>query len=1491
MTIRKLFLTCFTIIILTLSLLSITSPHTIAQEPDSPPAKGPDPILAATATPPPPPQIDPALRVKIEPQLLKKLLGAENGQIVPFIAYLKMQADLPGALASAELGAQQQLDPVARRTVVVNTLQQTAQSSQAGVLQLLQASSAGGGLSGQSIATTDINPLWVVNAVAAKGSLETVLALAARADVDIVRLDKEIKLSRPPATLDFGLPILDCDGFKCQPFIQRARPDMQSTAWGVSKIRADLVHNALGIDGAGVVVANIDTGVDWLHPALQANYRGYTGSGHLPLHAGNWFDATGGGATYPVDGNGHGTHTMGTMVGGAGIGVAPGAKWIAVRTFDSSGSAQSSWLHSAFQWILAPNGDPALAPHIVNNSWGSNNGFSTEFQADVQALLNAGIYPVFSAGNNGPGGSTVGSPGSLNNAFAVGATTIDDEIAWFSSRGPSPWGVIKPDVSAPGKDVPSSIPGGVYTEFDGTSMAAPHAAGLAALLIQASPSLTTNVGNISNIMKSTAVDLGTPGPDNNFGSGRIDAYNAVISVAAVGALQGAVTDAGSPIANANLQIVPTLGGPTVNASTNSSGNYLQGLAPDTYTVTASAFGYQPATAPLVNVMTNATTIQNFSLTPQATGVLAGTVKDKNTLAPLAATVSIDNTPANTATNPTNGSYTLQLPVGVYTATVIAAQHRITQAVNINISAGTTTTLNFLLETAPSILLVDSGKWYQESQATFYQQALTDQLYPYELWQVDTPSDVPSAAALSAYDIVIWSSPYDSPGYIGADDELTAYLNGGGKLLLSGQDVAYYDGFWFWQVSYLKNVLKTTFVQDNSGINSVSGVAGEPFAATSFSIAGGDGADNQTSPDVIANANSDFAAPLLAYDADNLAGLHVDLCAPYRALFFSFGFEAINSRAGRSQVMGQVVDWLLQSSAPVGVELTPLQETKVGAFGATVSQTIRVRNTGSSSDTIALTISNGAPYNWPVSGVPSSVTLGSCQSQQLTANVQLPAAQTWHISDTFTLTAQSGNDLTMTAVATRTTKTPAPVLLVDDDRWYSFTNELKAGLEANNIPYDYYLVAKSWSGPEPPSPPLATLQMYPILVWYTAYDWANTLTPAEETKLAAYLDGGGRLFFSGQDFLYNHLNNHSGSYQSFAQNYLGVLAHTEDYSSTLTIGQADNPVGAYLGPYNLSFPPGYNNWTDALTPTTTAKAVTLGQVGQVNGLTNAGVGPGGQAWHTNFLAYGPELLDTADRARLMQRSVGWLSWLGSSTIEAAAPSAANGSLITYTATISNSGWSPISTATFTATFPAYLNPVSASAGVNLVGGKFVWNGSLGVNESKSFTYTAQINASLPPGTVISQTNWLFYPEHNILFDRLADVGVKPDLSASSISVTPNQNIVLNDALNYTIILRNDGLADSPQVTTVDPLPPTLELLSIGTPGSGAVISNTNIFTWTTALAQGQISTLNVQARVKSAGGFTIVNTASVNDSFNPVFNISAGASFKTLPTYLPLIMKN
>ena len=248
----------------------------------------------------------------------------------------------------------------------------------------------------------------------------------------------------------------------------------------------------------------MDSGVDWQHPDLLPNYRGNLGGGNFD-HSSNWFHTVYPSITEPMDALGHGTHVAGTAVGQNGIGTAPGAQWIAVSIADAQGFIYDSDVHRGFEWLMAPNGDPALAPDIVNNSWGGNP-YSTSFIKDINALQSAGIITVFSAGNSGPFTETIESPASLTETLAIAATDEIDEVAWFSSRGPSvltdeqnPW------IAAPGMEILSSLPDGRYGLNNGTSMAAPHVSGAIALLLSANPTLTRP--EVLDILAQTAVPI------------------------------------------------------------------------------------------------------------------------------------------------------------------------------------------------------------------------------------------------------------------------------------------------------------------------------------------------------------------------------------------------------------------------------------------------------------------------------------------------------------------------------------------------------------------------------------------------------------------------------------------------------------------------------------------------------------------------------------------------------------------------------------------------------------------------------------------------------------------------------------------------------------------------------------------------------------------------------------------------------------------------
>ena len=289
---------------------------------------------------------------------------------------------------------------------------------------------------------------------------------------------------------------------------------------------------SMGYQGQGVVIGSLDTGVDYTHPDLAASWRGGTNS---------WYDPNGQHSTEPTDLNGHGTWTMGVTVGGSAsgsaIGVAPQARWIAAKIFNDSGTTTSSVVHLSYQWMLDPDGNPDTAdgPNIINNSWAFGaTGCNLEFEPDLAALVAAGILPVFAAGNYGPLDNSSTSPANNPSAFSVGAINNTGTVSTDSSRGPTNCGGSSrsfPSVVAPGVNILTTDLYGFYYTASGTSLAAPHVSGGAALLFNAFPDAA--VAQIEQALTSTAYDLGPVGVDNSYGNGRINllaAYNYLINI-------------------------------------------------------------------------------------------------------------------------------------------------------------------------------------------------------------------------------------------------------------------------------------------------------------------------------------------------------------------------------------------------------------------------------------------------------------------------------------------------------------------------------------------------------------------------------------------------------------------------------------------------------------------------------------------------------------------------------------------------------------------------------------------------------------------------------------------------------------------------------------------------------------------------------------------------------------------------------------------------
>ena len=356
----------------------------------------------------------------------------------------------------------------------------------------------------------DIKDLNIINGLAFTAGVDTLRALAERADVVAMSYDEVLY---PPEIV----PALTTGAAESNISLIRA-PEL----WG------------LGYAGQGIVVATMDTGVDATHPDLAFRWRGGSNS---------WFDPNGEHST-PADVDGHGTSTMGVILGGNAdgsyIGVAPEARWIAVKIFNDAGTASTSAILQGFDWLLDPDGNPATddAPHVVNNSWGFEEvpdlcDATVLYLRDAVALLKAaGIAVLFPAGNTGPDPYSSVAPASYPQSFAVGSVgtmTSETTVSDFSGRGPSACdGTIYPELVAPGFYVKTTglTAEAPYYYVTGTSIAVPHAAGAMALLLSAFPD--TRIDELEAALKSSATDLGPVGADNSYGYGLLNvrsAYN------------------------------------------------------------------------------------------------------------------------------------------------------------------------------------------------------------------------------------------------------------------------------------------------------------------------------------------------------------------------------------------------------------------------------------------------------------------------------------------------------------------------------------------------------------------------------------------------------------------------------------------------------------------------------------------------------------------------------------------------------------------------------------------------------------------------------------------------------------------------------------------------------------------------------------------------------------------------------------------------------
>jgi hypothetical protein len=432
----------------------------------------------------------------------------------------------------------------------------------------------------------------------------------------------------------------------------------------------------------------------------------------------------------------------------------------------------------------------------------------------------------------------------------------------------------------------------------------------------------------------------------------------------------------------------------------------------------------------------------------------------------------------------------------------------------------------------------------------------------------------------------------------------------------------------------------------------------------------------------------------------------------------------------------------------------------------------------SADPLSVSLEGGA---WTTTLTPTQVTLSPCASQTFTVTVTPPLGAAVNVTDLLTFTVDStllGESLT----APLRTKTPAPVLLVDDERWYPMESYYLEALEARGVPFDVWSTDHARLGGLHTGPlTQTTLERYPITVWFTGYDWYAPVTSEEETLLFDYLGEGGRLLLSSQDFLYYHENS------SLAERLgVGEVAHEAQVEGAS--GVTEHPAGGAWGPVDLVYP--FRNWSDVVEPRRDSAVVA--REGEGGPVALAAQGRQTSSWRSLLYAFPVEALPLEARADALSNGVGWLSPLGESRWSVTPTAPLPGARLTTTLVlVGDEGTRP---ASFEHTLPEGLDLIEATLPVGVAydagARRLSWTGWVTGSDPLTLTWSARLTTTLPSGEALTPTVTLGLPAWGLTFTRAALLRVGgADLDASSWQLPPD--LTVQSPFTLTFDLRNSG----------------------------------------------------------------------------------------------------
>ncbi|MEM7335306.1 MAG: hypothetical protein AAF490_24730, partial [Chloroflexota bacterium] len=610
--------------------------------------------------------------------------------------------------------------------------------------------------------------------------------------------------------------------------------------------------------------------------------------------------------------------------------------------------------------------------------------------------------------------------------------------------------------------------------------------------------------------------------------------------------------------------------------------------------------------------------------------------------------------------------------------------------------------------------------------------------------------------------------------------------------VSGQNVAAFDSSIF-AVPWWQLYMKANFLGQRVITQPIAGAIDTPFSGFSLGVNGTGSARNQFALDGVQGQQGTFAEPLFYYADGDPAAIGVGQCEDYEIAMLGFGLEGISFSFTRAYVLQTLFDYFEEPDDLVGLRWLADDIADFGVPGQAYSYTVTVQNVSEAyTDTISIQLDGDY---WHTSVMTPTMTLGPCEIAETTISITVPEDAPKDERHDMKVTAVSTLNPASKPALTFEHKVPGSILLVDDDRWYDQEILYQRLLNSNGLPQDVWETTR---GIYNFSPPLELLLEYDFIIWYTAYDWFQPISPDEREVLEAYLDQGGRLFLTSQDFMFYHHRT------ALAQDYFGAIGYHESVSPTAMFGGGIPGYSQRLaGPLPLTYG-NYRNFSDGLTPRENAEILFWHNAG-----LPAAIGYQGATHRAALMSVPMEKLPADSHAEVLNHMVGWISDLGGSLLTIDNRASQPGEARTYTITVQNASIAPTNWVTVTnvLTDGLSLNIASLTGGAtyNAASRTISWHGELESGETKTISYEATPDVGLATGMAVENNVTFEYARHLVAFNSYATTWIAPpDLHTSSVSLAMNRPVA-PDRITFTLWITNSGLAATNGITAVVYLP--------------------------------------------------------------------------------------